>query len=388
MTTVQKSPNSSQQTMSTTPEQTGTTALVVRKREVGGLIIPEVITDASDFNTAVGQWRGSQKFNLLTPITNLSNVPEWHSVVFTEVRLDPNPDMKDVYRNPLFCKGDEVAISAAGLAKIALAANMETWAVRVDSGTVPYLWEFEGHAKFLSFDGTPIHISRRKEWDLREGSFQLKGMKPPQVEEARKHGAANAESRAINRAIRQYGIKQVYKQKEVANPFIVAKLAFTPPLHDPEVKRFYMALKMGKEAMLFGAAAGALPPAVEGADPLKLPPDMRPATEVKSLAAKDDDDIPFEDEPGTSEPQQAQQQRQIVLYRARPDNQGGTVWRDRANRYFTRVQELGETKLYVESLEVATAIKDIFQAGHLIGIETEKRGEDTWILEVSDGGAA
>lgn len=364
-----------------TPVETGTASLVVRKREVGGIVIPELITDAKDYNEAVGQWRANPKFNLLTPVVNISNVPAWHSVVFAQVTLHPNPDLKDVYRNPLFCKSHEVAIAGVGLAKLALAASMETWAVRVDSGTVEHFYEYEGHAKFLGFDGTPIHIARRKTWDLRDGSLQLKGFKGAQIEEARKHGAANGESRAINRAIRQYGIKQVYQQSEIANPFIVAKLTFTPPLEDPDVKKFYMAMKLGKESLLFGGPPSvAAPQLPAGADPQKLlPPEQRQAVTVSSTDP-DDDAIASVDEPELVEPKQ---KSQAVTYRPT-----GVFKGSRSGKYWLTVAEFGDRPLYLPSAEAAEFVRDIKAAGHLLVLEMEKHGDETHVSEWSDGGAA
>src|SRR5439155_10873 len=93
-----------------------------------------------------------------------------------------------------------------------------------------------------------------KEWDLRDGSPQLKGWKPAQIEEARKHGLRNCEARAINAAIREAGcgIRQKYKVEDLAKPFVVMRVAFRANMDDPDQKRMVLERALEHHPLLIG----------------------------------------------------------------------------------------------------------------------------------------
>ncbi|MEZ5421017.1 MAG: hypothetical protein R2708_27260 [Vicinamibacterales bacterium] len=112
-------------------------------------------------------------------------------------------------------------------------------------------------ATYRGLDGTPMSREATKEWDLRDGSPQLRGWRPDQVQEGRKHGLRNCEARAINAAIRECGcgIDQKYTIAQLQKPFLVVRVAFQPDMQDPEVRRIVTQAAMGASSALYGGAA-------------------------------------------------------------------------------------------------------------------------------------
>jgi len=71
-----------------------------------------------------------------------------------------------------------------------------------------------------------------------------------------KHMIGRAQSGAANRAIRSaLGLKAAYAKEELARPFVVPRLAFTPDYNDPDVKRVLLAAATGTIADLYAAQA-------------------------------------------------------------------------------------------------------------------------------------
>lgn len=220
---------------------------------------PAVIRTPDEFTTALQRW--GDRFHILTPFTTMSGIAASHGLVVSQVRLNPAKDGGDVYDGLPFLKPNEVAIAKIGLRKLAEGAGMSLETLRMDPRTIPFYWEVKAIATYRGIDGAMVRREATKEWDLREGSPQLKGWTANQVSEARKHGLRNCEARAINAVIREFGIRQKYTREELAKPFVVVRCAFQPDLADPEIKKLVTQSALSATSALYPGSAPQLAPA-------------------------------------------------------------------------------------------------------------------------------
>jgi hypothetical protein len=255
---------------------------IARPRVVEGEIV-----SADVFNTQVAKWR-AEGFNVLTPTVSLSTIPQDHVIVVNRVQINPIPEAGDVYFNPLFCKQGEVALSKAGLEKIAQCAGINiVKSERTDSRTVEHVYSYHVEGWWLGFDGTRLDRVANKSIDLRDGAGDIKGMGPAQVTQARRHGEAICETKAQNRLYRQYGLKQKYAQQELDRPFVVLKLRYQPDMSNPIVAAIVTQLKMGATTLMFPQAVD-----LSTVNPLQLPEHARPKGTPIDVSDDNDDPAP------------------------------------------------------------------------------------------------
>lgn len=216
----------------------------------------EIITTPNAFAEAIAKWTGN--YNLLSPFTQITGMAAQHGIIASVVKINPDPAKGgpgEVYDGLPFLNKGEVAIAKLGLRKIAEGAGISITTVRTDPRTIRDYWEFKAVATYRGIDGTVVTREATAEWDLRDGSPRLKGWTANQVSEGRKNGLRNAETRAINAAIREFGIKQKYTQAELAKPFLVLRVAFQPDLSDPEQRRIVAENAMRGTSTLYGGSA-------------------------------------------------------------------------------------------------------------------------------------
>lgn len=240
-----------------------------------------VLESPDQYRSYVAEAR-SRGAHVLSPVTDIGSLPANWAIVPSAVYLSPNPDEGDVYRDNLFCRGDEVAPTKMGLRKIASAAGIGWKVVREDSGHVPNYWAMKCTIEFRGHDGLPKQREASYEWDLRDGSPRIAGMSPKELNRARLNGYRRCEAGAINAAIREYGIKQKYSAKDLTRPFVVFNLVFQP--ETDEQKNMLAQAALTGTTMLYGGTAQL--PAAEAKVVDKFEPgDKGPA------------EVPFEDEP-------------------------------------------------------------------------------------------
>jgi hypothetical protein len=218
----------------------------------------ETITTPTQFEAAIAKWTGN--YNLLTPFTQITGLAPKHGIIASVVKINPDPAKGgpgDVYDGLPFLdkqKG-EVALAKIGLRKIAEGAGISITTQRTDPRTIANLWEFKAIATYRGIDGTVVTREATAEWDLRDGSPRLKGWRPDQVSEGRKNGLRNAETRAINAAIREFGIKQKYTQQELTKPFLVIRVAWQPDPNNRDDMRLVGENALRGTSTLYGGAA-------------------------------------------------------------------------------------------------------------------------------------
>lgn len=218
---------------------------------------PAVITTPEEYRGALLRWQ-EQHFNVLTPFSNISGMAAGHGIITSLIQISPDKAVGETYDGLPFLKNGEVALAKVGLRKLAECAGISTDTERTDDRRMPNYWEFKAIAKYRGIDGAIVTRTATKEWDLRDGSPQLKGWTAAQIEEGRKHGLRNCEARAINAAIRECGcgIKQKYTREELKKPFVVCRVMFQPDMSDPDIKRMVTQQAMSGASALYAPAAG------------------------------------------------------------------------------------------------------------------------------------
>lgn len=321
------------------------------------------IVDAQAYNAKVHEWR-EQGFNVLTPAVALSTIPRDHRVVVNRVAIDPNPLAGEVYQNPLFCKNGEVALSKVGLEKVAQCAGISiTSSRRTDSQTVPYIWSYEVRGHWTGFDGAKIDRIANKTLDLRDGSADIKGFTANQIEQARRHGEAVCESKAINRLYRMYGLRQKYTQRELLErPFIVLKLRWEPDESNPVVAAIVTQMRMGATALMYPHSMPALPSGFDLATAPQhmVPPELRPST--LEVIPDTDDDIPMGEPVAT--PRTREPLFTITDLRKEVDGVG----------YYLTTKETGDEHLHIDDLALAKKAQGAQSLAMPVGLTFGKHG--------------
>lgn len=233
--------------------------------ERAALRTPAVITTSEEYRGALLRWQ-EQRFNVLTPFTNISGMAAQHGIIASLVQVSTDRTAGEVYDNSgglPFLKDDEVALAKTGLRKIAECAGISTSTERTDPRTIPYYWEIKARGSYRGVDGAIVVREATMEWDLRDGSDRLKGFKPNQITEARKNGLRNCETRAINAVIRECGcgLKQKYTRAELAKAFVVVRVMFIPDMNDPLTKKLVTERALGGTHALYASTSSRLPAA-------------------------------------------------------------------------------------------------------------------------------
>jgi hypothetical protein len=249
-----------------------TTAMTVAASNAAAITTPEA------FTAALSTWE--QQFNVLTPFTTFSALAPGWGISGTIVAINPDKAAGDVYDGLPFLKAHERAIAKKGLRKLAEGAGISTQTYELAT-TDRYHWKVKAIATYRGIDGAQLAREATKEWDLRDGSPQMRGWTPAQVLEARKHGLRNCEARAINAAIRECGcgIDQKYSVEQLRKPFIAIRVSFQPDYSDPSIKRLVTQHALGATSALYGGSATAL------AAPRPLPDEDDAPTEPRLVGA-------------------------------------------------------------------------------------------------------
>lgn len=339
-----------------------------------------VITTPAEYERSVQVWL-DEKAHVLCPAVSFSGLPAQHALVASKIKLNPDPAGGDVYQDNIFIKGREVAIAKIGLSKIAQCAGISVDTKRMDDRSVPFLWEIKATATWIGFDGTPQSCNGTVEYDLRDGSPRLKGFTANQIEQARKHGLAGAETRAINRAIRQFGIKQKYTQEELAKPFVVVRVTFQPDMSDPVQRAVVTQQRLaGTSAMYAQALPPAAPPEpIDGEvvsstpAPVKATPAATSSTPATSTASSADfDELPPAE--GTATKTEPDPRYTITRVGKQTQPDGSAKYFVSTDRTLDSLLEASETI----ALAAAAAKRD----GSLVELTLERTDKGVTVLEL------
>lgn len=256
-----------------------------------------IITTPAEYTAAMQRWAG--RFHVMAPFVNITGLAVDHGILAVQALIDADTRKEganEVYDGLPFLDKEkgEVALAKRGLRKIAECAGISVTTDRTDPRTIPHYWEVKARAVYKGVDGAPVQREASAEWDLRDGSPRLKGFTARQIEEARKHGLRNAETRAINAAIRECGcgLKQKYTKAELAKPFLMLRVAYQPDRSDPEVRRILTQAHVAGTMALFQGARPALAAAPIDDEPTTEPRVVGSSTTAAAPAAAAADDAP------------------------------------------------------------------------------------------------
>lgn len=227
------------------------------------------------------------------------------------VQLSGDPDAKEVFKVGARGGADLLALTKAGLERMADAAGITIRTRRTDDRKDPDYCEFEAVGMMKNAQGQDIIRSgtagiRVSQWreDRRTELMEqaAKWNKPTagvesalnvEMAQFRKHFISRTETKAVLRVIRSFlAIKSGVTRAEVEKPKVLVRMTFQPDMSDPDVKRAVIAKALGASALAYGpTGGGSFAEAIETA-PAALPPaaevvtdDEREPGEVETAAS-------------------------------------------------------------------------------------------------------
>jgi len=223
-------------------------------------------------------------YNVLMSATAMQMTP-WHRIIMSEIRIDPNPDNGDVYR-----QSGNLAFSKQALMKLADAAGIRFVGTDTDrhedmsvTATV--------HGLMTKADGLEHQLIGTYTWDvpnrLEQARLDIEKYeqkskrklsdtdKAQRMIDVQKFAFMRAETGAMERLVRSaLGIQSTYTGEQLAKPFVVTRV-IADFAQDPLV-RLALGLKMSgqvltpEEIAAIAAAIRQAPPLqIEQAEPMK-----------------------------------------------------------------------------------------------------------------------
>lgn len=225
----------------------------------------------------------AHRSNLISLSEEVLRVSPFHVVKTKQVKLNPDPRGGDVYAADFIEKG-MLAPAKNGLLKMIRACGavlapelcrytISNGLVYGPLGTPPTyieqmrnVWAYQAVLVWAGSDGRPMPAIGSKEVDLRDDSEAVKQIRSDdrkagwkqdkEISQLRQFGSLMAETKAILRAARQVlQIKQAFTREELAIPFEVQCLEYSPDLSDPEVRSIVITQGAQATAKLFGGTA-------------------------------------------------------------------------------------------------------------------------------------
>jgi hypothetical protein len=262
---------------------------------VGAFSDPGKITDAL--------LKAQEHYHVITPSMIVGSLPPGCEVFTSVVAIDPyGPEVYSVTGNRNEPRDDDtVGIDRVGLARIGGAAAVSwEYSRRVDDRSHPHYCAWEAVLLYKQFDGQVCRVPGNVDIDVRQAGAayeeivtkaeKRKKEHPDwnndggasQLLELRKFLVRHCESKAMNKAVGNMGVRRSYKRSELRKPFLVARVAFTGRTEDPELRRLFATMiaqqHLNAHAAMYGGAPNQLLPAAPSAPQLQPPPELDPET--------------------------------------------------------------------------------------------------------------
>lgn len=402
------------------PEQTTAGALVKRVTQMASLLpkTPAEIVERIREMRSVA--------HVLSPAVTAASIPE-HITINTVVEvIDTTVDAKtgrgnDIYFQASIHKSDrqgrgddavvtplEGSLNATAIKRILAAAGVSvTHSDQIPTGDQNH-WKWQSKGKMRDFDGSWRELPPgTAEIDLRDGSSQIgewtkeewqkreaeavarlerekvpekdrwmnkykpkpiNGWTADRVMSARRFGLRLAEAKSLNALGRNFGLKQIYSLEELKKPFVIFRATFAPDMTDPDIKKMVTAAELGATNLLFPGERQALPPA---------PPAPAVEAEAAAVAATEDardEDAPFV--PATTTAAATVAEKAPTLHISDVRRVG--------KRFYLMTKEAVDQRIYTDDEQVASAAHAAMTGNKGVHIETEKRGDDVYLLEMKD----
>jgi len=320
----------------------------IQPADVGQLVIG-TFSNAEHASKALIE--ATLKYHVVAPASIVGRLPEGCEVIVSLVQIDTTGS--DVYnitgdrKRPK--EDDTVGLDRVSLARIMRALGGRwLWSRRTDDGSHPHYCSWEAMGEFPGFDlqmcTVPgnVEIDTREDGDIRGAAAEEIRAKAErrrreypndkndggdaQLLELRKFLTRHAESKAMNKAIGNYGVRRSYKRGELAaKPFAVAKLMFTGYSEDPEVRREFRKMIaehfLGASTKVYGQQAPALPvpqpvqqlPQQSGAFALRAPPPIGRSNGGGSDYDAEGEAVPDSEPRPTTQPTDGTSQQTSIL---------------------------------------------------------------------------
>jgi len=216
----------------------------------------------------------ARHYHVMSPSIAISQMAPGYGANLAVVQIDPTVVMDKAgngagpdcyYSASLLKDSTKRALNKQGLLKISQAAGVQwvpTQCKRLDDGSQRNLWQWQYVGVIRTHDGALQTIQGSRELDLRDGSSEAAGMKGDQLTKARAVGNQLCETKAMQRAIRTLGIRQVYTVEELKKPFLIVRFSFTPDMADPEIKKAVTLQAMGGIGALYAPPEAPVLPAL------------------------------------------------------------------------------------------------------------------------------
>ncbi len=207
-----------------------------------------------------------EKYNVLIPVTSMQVMSGLQKIIVNEVRLDPDPDGKDVYKEK---SSGKLAITAVGGTKLAAAANISI--IRSESetpdicqkcaqmakttgnaptcGNCPHAYDvkYTVTVRVPEPSGGFRIISKSKEIDC---SLEKANSSDAQFKRFLPHRASIAETKAYMRCLRAaLGLAQGYTAQEIRKPFVIAHIV--PNMDAPDMRKALISNSLRDMGLLF-----------------------------------------------------------------------------------------------------------------------------------------
>ncbi|RLE28291.1 MAG: hypothetical protein DRJ65_00250 [Acidobacteria bacterium] len=214
-----------------------------------------------------------QKYNLVTPVCAIDQLPPMTRISVQVVVVDPEDDIYAI-------SSGKFALTKNALNRIAAAANV-SWiperSGQVDNWNDPRRVKYRAVGTIQDFNGRERVISGEKEIDLRGDaddpdswgkelasiiqSAERQSRDPMgQIRQERLHIISFAETKAKLRALREaLAIKQGTTKEKICRPWVVPTLVADYDTSDPEIKRILVAQRLGAQSALYGGGGAAQP---------------------------------------------------------------------------------------------------------------------------------
>ncbi len=225
------------------PRATGAQALVpAGGQQQSAIVLPNSIdavlgtfSDPAQITTKMQQ--AMQMAHLITPQTVVGALPPGFGIALSVVWVDVDNETYGIPSKD----ADKRGLDKIALAKIAAAAGVD-WdpelSRRMDNHSHPHYCHWKAVAYVKNFDGSVRTEPGNVEIDLRDGSEEAAKASEKELPIQRKFIMRNAESKAMNRAIRRLGVQTSYTREQLrSKPFVVCRLMYTGQSDDPEIRK-------------------------------------------------------------------------------------------------------------------------------------------------------
>jgi hypothetical protein len=227
-------------------------------------------------------------YNILTPYITLDGLMENHKATIETLKLSPNPQDGDVYKD---ANSSSFILNKHALDKLGLLANI-IWPPLVglqrldDKKNQDYV-AYQAYGAIKKADGVMVPCSASYDIDLDVKAenlaftYKAKGTKDKKtgqqlaeyvdycvsrdIRAIREFKVERCESGAKNRVIRALlGLKRAYTKAQLSKPFVSVRINYVPDYNDPHVKQYLLERHLDAQFSLFGSRPNpSSPPQIE-----------------------------------------------------------------------------------------------------------------------------